>query len=140
MAASETWAGWIRFGGILMLIIASLDFFEGLIAIIRSEYYVLTPNQIVVFDTTTWGWIMLIWGIVVGCAGFGLVMAATWARWFTIVVGSLNFIVQLGFVGSSRYPLWALTVLALNAVILYAVIVRWGEASETIRRMDESRY
>jgi hypothetical protein len=140
MAASETWAGWIRFGGILMLIIASLDFFEGLIAIIRSEYYVLTPNQIIVFDTTTWGWIMLIWGIVVGCAGFGLVMAATWARWFTIVVGSLNFIVQLGFVGSSRYPLWALTVLALNAVILYAVIVRWGEASETIRRMDESRY
>jgi hypothetical protein len=140
MATGERWAGWIRFAGILMLIIASLDFFEGLIAIIRSEYYVLTPNQIVVFDTTTWGWIMLIWGIVVGCAGFGLVMGATWARWFTIVIGSLNFIVQLGFLGSAQYPLWALTVLALNAIVLYAVIVRWGEASETIRRMNESRY
>jgi hypothetical protein len=140
MATSERWAGWIRFGGILMLIIATLDFFEGLIAIIRSEYYVLTPNQIVVFDTTTWGWIMLIWGIVVGCAGFGLLMGATWARWFTIVVGSLNFIVQLGFVGGAQYPLWALTVLVLNAIVLYAVIVRWGEASETIRRMNESRY
>jgi hypothetical protein len=83
---------------------------------------------------------MLIWGIVLGCAGFGLLMAATWARWFTIVAGSLNFIVQLGFVGSSRYPLWALAALALSAVVLYAVIVRWGEASETIRRMAESRY
>lgn len=140
MSAAERWAGWIRLAGILMLLIATIDFFQGLIAIVRSEYYALTPNQIIVFDTTTWGWIMLIWGIVVGCAGFGLLMGATWARWFTIVVGSLNFIVQLGFVGSSRYPLWALTVLALNAVILYAVIVRWGEASETIRRMDESRY
>jgi hypothetical protein len=140
MATSERWAGWIRFAGILMLIIASIDFFEGLIAIIRSEYYVLAPNQIIVFDTTTWGWIMLIWGIVLGCAGFGLLMAATWARWFTIVAGSLNFIVQLGFVGSSRYPLWALAALALNAVVLYAVIVRWGEANETIRRMAESRY
>jgi hypothetical protein len=140
MATSERWAGWIRFGGILLLIIASLDFFQGLIAIIRSDYYVLTPNQILVFDTTTWGWIMLIWGIVVGSAGLGLVMGATWARWFTIVVGSLNFIVQLGFIGDAQYPLWALTALALNAVVLYAVIVRWGEGSETIRRMNESQY
>ena len=28
MATSERWAGWIRFGGILLLIIASLDFFQ----------------------------------------------------------------------------------------------------------------
>ena len=140
MATSERWAGWIRFGGILLLIIASLDFFQGLIAIIRSDYYVLMPNQILVFDTTTWGWIMLIWGIVVGSAGLGLVMGATWARWFTIVVGSLNFIVQLGFIGDAQYPLWALTALALNAVVLYAVIIRWGEGSETIRRMSESQY
>ena len=140
MAGSETWAGWVRFAGILMLIIAVVDVFQGLIAIIRSEYYVLTPNQIVVFDTTTWGWITMIWGIVVACAAFGLLSGATWARWFTIVVGSLNFLVQLGFVGNSQFPLWALTALALNGIVLYAVIVRWGEASETIRRTAESRY
>jgi len=101
MAGSETWAGWVRFAGILMLIIAVVDVFQGLIAIIRSEYYVLTPNQIIVFDTTTWGWITMIWGIVVACAAFGLLSGATWARWFTIVVGSLNFFVQLGFLGSA---------------------------------------
>ena len=140
MAGSETWAGWVRFAGILMLIIAVIDVFQGLIAIIRSEYYVLTPNQIIVFDTTTWGWITLIWGVVVACAAFGLLSGATWARWFTIVVGSLNFLVQLGFVGNSQFPLWALTALALNGIVLYAVIVRWGEASETIRSTAESRY
>jgi hypothetical protein len=140
MAAAERWAGWIRFAGVLMLIIAAVDFFEGLIAIVRSEYYVLTPSQIVVFDTTTWGWIMLIWGIVVGAAGFGLLSGATWARWFTIFAGSLNFIVQLGFVGSAQYPLWSLTALALNAIVLYAVIVRWREGSQTIKMMAESRY
>ena len=140
MAGSQTWAGWVRFAGILMLIIAMIDVFQGLIAIIRSEYYVLSPNQIIVFDTTTWGWITLIWGIVLACAGFGLLSGATWARWFTIVVGSLNFIEQLGFLGSSRYTLWALTGLTLTIIVLYAVIVRWGEASETIRRTAESRY
>ena len=77
---------------------------------------------------------MLLWGIVVGCAGFGLLAGADWARWFAIVVGSLNFLIQLGFVGDTQYPLWALTGLALNAVVLYVLIVRWGEGSETIRR------
>jgi hypothetical protein len=127
---SGAWAGWIGFAGWLMIIVAFLDFFEGLIAIIRSEYYVLTPNQIVVFDTTTWGWITLIWGIVVGCAGFGLLTRATWARWVTIVVASVNFIAQLGFVGSSQYPLWALTVQGLTLVVLYALIVRWNDAAD----------
>jgi hypothetical protein len=113
-----------------MVIVGGIDFFQGLIAVIRDQYYVLTPEQIIVFDLTTWGWITLLWGIVLVLAGFSLLSGASWARWFTIVVGSLNFIVQLGFVGSSQYPLWALTALALTAVVLYALIVRWGEATQ----------
>ena len=120
-------AGWIRFAGVMMIVMGSLDFFQGLIAIIRDKYYLLTPSQIIVFDFTTWGWIMLVWGLIVMFAGFGLLTASGWARWLTIVVGSLNFIVQLGFVGSYQYTLWALTVVGLNIIVLYALIVRWGD-------------
>ena len=127
MARSSAWAGWIGFAGWLMLIIGVLDFFEGLIAVIRGQYYVLTSNQIIVFDVRTWGWITLIWGIVVALGGMGVLAGAGWARWFAIVVGTLNFFVQLGFVGSAQYPLWALTVLALTIVVLYALIVRWDD-------------
>ena len=130
MARNSTWTGWIGFAGWLMIIIGTLDFFEGLIAVIRGQYYVLTPNQIVVFDLRTWGWVTLFWGIVVGLSGLGLLSGGGWARWFTIVVGSLNFIVQLGFVGSAQYPLWALTVLALTVVVLYGLIVHWDDARE----------
>ena len=45
-------SGWIGFAGWLMVVIGALDFFEGLIAIIRDKYYVLAPNQIIVFDMT----------------------------------------------------------------------------------------
>jgi hypothetical protein len=38
--------------------------------------------------------------------------------------------VQLGFVGSAQYTLWALTVLALTAVVLYGLIVRWEDRPE----------
>jgi hypothetical protein len=128
MQPSSRWTGWVGFAGWLMIIIGTLDAFEGLIAIIRGKYYVLTASQIVVFDLRTWGWITLIWGIVVVFAGWGLLSGASWARWFTIIVGSLNLIAQLGFVGSAQYPLWALTVMGLTVVVLYALIVRWDEA------------
>ena len=136
MASKGFWAGWVVFAGLLMVIIGSLDFFQGLIAIIRDKYYVLTPTQIIVFDLTTWGWVMLIWGIVVALAGFGLLSGSGWARWFTIVVASLNFIVQLGFVGSYQYTLWALTVVGLNALVIYALTVRWGDVRAVEAQMS----
>ena len=127
--ASRAWTGWIAFAGWIMILIGGLDFFEGLIAVIRDKYYVLTPSQVIVFDVTTWGWITMIWGVVLVLAGLALLSGASWARWFTIVVVSLNFIDQLGFAGSSQYPLWALTVLALNILVLYALIVRWDDSA-----------
>lgn len=129
--ASRSWTGWIVFAALLMVIIGILDFFQGLIAVFRDDYRVLTREQIIVFDLTAWGWIMLIWGVVLMFAGSALLAGRSWARWFTIVVGSLNFIIQLGFVGSSEYTLWALTVLAMNVLVLYALIVRWENVEET---------
>ena len=127
MQPRSRWTGWIGFAGWLMLVIGVIDFFEGLIAVIRGKYFVLTANQIIVFDLRTWGWITLIWGIIVAFAGWSLLSGASWARWFAIVAGSLNVIAQLGFVGSAQYPLWALTVIAFSLVVIYALIVRWDE-------------
>jgi hypothetical protein len=73
----------------------------------------------------------LIWGIVVAFAGWGLLSRSAWARWFTIVVGSLNVLGQLAFVGSAQYPLWALTIVGLSTVVIYALIVRWDEVEAT---------
>src|SRR5262249_47524526 len=89
---SSAWTGWIAFAGWMMIIIGGIDFFEGLIAVIRGHYYVLTPTQIIVFNVTTWGWITLLWGIVLVFAGFALLAGRAWGRWFAIVAVSLNFL------------------------------------------------
>ena len=34
--------------------------------------------------------------------------------------------------GSASYSLWALTVLALSFIVLYALIVRWDEVAATV--------
>jgi hypothetical protein len=126
---SKSMAGWIGFAGTLMLIIGSIDFFQGLIALIEDEYFVVTRSGFLVLDLTGWGWILLIWGVLLVIAGLGLLTAQGWARWFTIVVVSLNFLAQLGFLGNSQYPLWSLTGIALSIIVLYALTARWSESA-----------
>jgi hypothetical protein len=129
---TSAWTGWIGFAGWLMIVIGILDFFEGLIAVVRSEYYLLTANQIIIFDSTTWGWLTLLWGIVLVFIGWGLLSRSSWARWVSIVALTVNIVAQLGYFGSAAYPLWALTVLTLSIVVLYALIVRWDEVAPTV--------
>ncbi len=125
---SKSMAGWIGFAGIVMLIIGGIDFFQGLIALFEDEYYVVTGSGFLVFDLTGWGWVMLIWGVLLALAGLGLLAGQGWARWFAIVVVALNFIAQLGFLGNSDTPLWSLTVIALNIIVLFALTARWSES------------
>jgi hypothetical protein len=121
------WTGWIGFAAIMLALIGSITFFEGLIAIFRDEYYVLTEGGALVFDLTTWGWIMLFWGILLFIAGLGLAAKSGWARWFTIIAVSLNLLAQLGFLGNSQYPLWTLVLVSLQIVVLFALTARWRD-------------
>jgi hypothetical protein len=124
---SSKWTGWIGFAAILLAMIGAITFFEGLIAVIRDNYYVVTRQQVFLFDVSTWGWIMLFWGILLFLAALGLAAKSGWARWFTIFIVILNLLGQLSWLGNSQYTLWSLTVITLEIVILYALTVRWKE-------------
>jgi hypothetical protein len=54
MASRGFWVGWVFFAGVLMVVIGILNFGQGLIAIIRDDYYVLTLQQIIIFTVTAW--------------------------------------------------------------------------------------
>jgi hypothetical protein len=130
--AARPMAGWIVFAAAMMMVIGSIDFIEGLIAVIRKQYYVLTANQIIVFNVTTWGWLTLLWGIVLFLAGLALWSGQSWARWFTIFACSINILGQLLWLGSSAYPLWTLTAIALGIIVIYALTVRWSGYPESV--------
>ena len=130
-SAGSAWTGWIAFAGIFMVVIGAIDFFQGLIAVIRGGYFArATPDQIIIFDSTAWGWIMIIWGVALLFAGQALLSGRSWGRWFAIAAASLNLIIQLLWTGSYAYPLWALVGIALSVLVLYALIVHWGDAVE----------
>jgi len=126
----SAWTGWIGFAGIIMVVVGIIDAFQGLIALIRGGYYAkVTPDQIIIFGSTGWGVILILWGIALALAGRALLSGVSWGRWFAIVAVCLNLIVQLAWTGSSQYPLWALCGIALSIIVLYALVVRWGDAT-----------
>lgn len=128
MNENRSMAGWIGFAAMLLLLVGIIDFFQGLVAVFEDDYYVVTKAGFLAFDLTTWGWTMMLWGVLLALAGLGLAAAQGWARWFAIVLVSVNILAQLGFSGNSQYPLWALTVLTLSIFVLYALTVRWTES------------
>jgi hypothetical protein len=131
MAGRGIRGDWVDFAAGLMLLSGSIDSFQGLIAIVRNNYYTLDPNEIVVVDLTAWGWILLLWGLLVALTGVALWFRSDAARWFAVVVVVLNLIGELAFAGGHNYPLWALVSNVLAVVILYGLIVRWHSADES---------
>ena len=129
---SRSMAGWIGFAAIMLVIVGGVDFFQGLIAVIEDDYYVPTEAGFLVFDLTGWGWTLMIWGVLLLLGGFALAAGQAWARWFAIVVVSLNFLAQLGFLGNTQTPLWSLTAIALSIIVLYALTARWSESQADV--------
>ena len=111
--------GLILFAGIMMIMVGCLQFFEGMVAVFNDTFYVATRNYIFQADATTWGWIHLILGLLVAFAGWGLLSGRTWARVVAITLAVLSAIAN--FLWLPYYPFWALTLIALDVFVIWAV-------------------
>jgi hypothetical protein len=123
---SGAWAGWVAFAGIMLALIGFFDILQGVTALTDDGYFVAAGGDLLVFDFTTWGWILLIWGALLVLGGFGLLAAKSWSRWLAIGLIFVNTIAQVGFLAA--YPIWSAILIALDVFVLYALTARWDEA------------
>jgi hypothetical protein len=122
------WAiGFGTFAALMLVMIGAFQAFEGLAAIIKDQAYVVGPNYAYKIDTTAWGWINLIWGIVVAIAGFGIFAGQTWARIVGITVVVLSAIGEFFYI--PYYPVWAILIIALDVVCIWA-LTTWNAGNE----------
>src|SRR4051794_1895709 len=121
------WVGWVFFAGVMMVTMGAIHAIEGLVAIFRPSYFLVTENRLIVSSSYTgWGWVQLIAGIVVALAGIALFSGRMWARATAVVVAGLSVLVNLLFV--SAYPWWSLTAIAVGVLVIYSVTVHGAEA------------
>lgn len=131
MPRAGFWSGWILFAGLLMLLIGAFNVLQGLAAILSESYYVVTEDELLVFDFTAWGWITLVWGIALVAGGVGLVTGREWARWTGIAIVGLNAVAQAAFLAA--FPFWSVLVIALCVLVLFALAARWEVAQDDMR-------
>jgi cell division protein FtsW (lipid II flippase) len=110
---------------ILMLLAGMFQVLVGLLAIFENEIYVQTRNYLFKFDVTTWGWIHLVVGVVVGLAAWGLLRGRTWARVVGIILAVLSAISNFLFI--PYYPVWSLLIIAVDVFIIWALAVHGRE-------------
>jgi hypothetical protein len=105
---------------ILMMMAGLFQFFQGISAVAKDDIYINAPNYVYKFDTTTWGWIHLIFGAIVAISGFFLLQGQAWARGVAIVLVGISAISQFFFL--PYYPLWAMVIIALDIFIIWAIV------------------
>ena len=116
----SSWAvGWAGFAGVMLIIIGVFDILQGLVAIVDDNFYVVTQEWVFEFDTTTWGWIHLILGIILIASGVGIFSANVAARTVGVIAAGLAMIVNFAWL--PYYPVWSTIVIAICIAIIWAL-------------------
>lgn len=123
------WVGWVYFAGAMLILLGIFNAIEGLVALFNDQYYLPTRQGLLVFDLTGWGWIHLIVGVLAVGVGIGLFTGAMWARVCGIVLAGLNAVAQLAFLSAN--PAWAMIVITLDVLVIWALVVHGAEAKDT---------
>jgi hypothetical protein len=110
---------------ILMIMVGLFQVIMGLVGISTDEFYVATRSYLFQFDTTTWGWIHLVVGVVVGLAGLALLTGRIWARVVGIILAMLSAIANFLFI--PYFPVWSLLIIALDVFVIWVLAVHGRE-------------
>jgi hypothetical protein len=122
--ANPPGAGWVGFAAILLGLAGCWNFFAGIAAIAGAHVYVANAHY-VFSDLKTWGWIIMVLGILQAVAALALLSGSEIARWFGIAVAAVNSIGQLMFIPA--YPVWGLAMFSVDMLIIYGLAVYGGK-------------
>lgn len=115
--------GWVAFAGIMIAIVGVLNFIYGIAAISNSHFFVRGAEYII-SDLNTWGWVIMITGVVQFGAAIAIFGRVEWGRWIGILTASVNAIIQLIFIAS--YPFASLAVFAIDILVIYGLVAYGG--------------
>jgi hypothetical protein len=123
------WVGWILFAGLIMITGGFFNAIQGVVALVRDDFYLVGRNGLVVnLDFTVYGWVLLISGILLLVTGFSLMTGHTWARVTAIILAVINATLHMVFMPA--YPLWSIVVITLDIFIIYALVVHGREMKQ----------
>jgi hypothetical protein len=123
MSPSNTENAWAEgigiFAGAALLTVGIFQFLEGVSAAAKDDVLVGTPNYVFEFDLTTWGWIHIVFGIVVAIVGGAILAGQRWSLVAGIVLAMVSAL--MNFVWLPYYPAWAILIIAFDIAVIWAL-------------------
>ena len=127
MNDAERGAGWLAFAGIMVFIAGVLNVIWGIAAIDDSAAFVNGSHYVVFTNLNTWGWVVLIVGVIQLIAAFSIWAGNEFGRWIGIIGSSLSAIGALSSINA--YPFWGLCLFGLDILVIYGLVAYGGHAA-----------
>jgi hypothetical protein len=124
MNDSTQGVGWVLFAGIMLMIAASLNIIWGIAAIDDAKFFI-ADQKYIISDLNTWGWIILIVGVLQMIAAFSIWAGGEYGRWIGIITASASAIGAL--MSIPGYPFWSLAVFGVDLLIIYGLAAYGGQ-------------
>jgi uncharacterized membrane protein len=114
------WAvGGAVFAATVLMLIGVFQSVAGLVAIFDDDFYLVTRNYTFDLDTTAWGWLHLLIGILLVIVAYGLFARSAWAGVSAIILAALSAVANFFFI--PYYPFWSILVIALDIWVIWAL-------------------
>ncbi len=116
---------------VILILAGVLHAMQGVVGLANNEFYVATEKWIFKFDTTTWGWVHILVGLIAIGTGIGLFYGAVWARTLGVIVAAVS--VFANFIWLPYYPAWAILVIAFDFFVIWALTAHGRDINEINR-------
>lgn len=112
-------SGWLSFAGLLLIMVGSFNLIYGFAALFRQDVLAVTSAGLLVLNYTTWGWLLILVGLLQAGTGLGALAGQSWARVVGIILAVLSAIKHM--VIMMAFPLWSLVAIAFDVMVIYGL-------------------
>lgn len=122
------WTGWVAFAAIMLMISGTLTGINGFLGVIHHNWSMWNNDGAPYGSVYFWGWWTLFVGAVVFAIGAALLRGSMFARTVAVLVAAGSLISQ--FISLNIAPLWSLTVIIIDLLVIWAVVMHGKEMKE----------
>ena len=119
-------SGWITFAAVVMLLAGGYNAVTGIAAISHDDTIESAAKEVLFgLNLSLWGWSTLILGAFQVLAGVLILQRKEWGLALGVSLAGLSAFITVFVI--FIFPLWSIAVLALDALVIYALLVRADE-------------
>jgi hypothetical protein len=118
--------GWIAFAGIMLIFAGIVNLILGIGALDDSSFFTDEGRYVIFDDLNTWGWFLLVVGILQFVAAFSVWRGGAFGPIFGVFCAGLNALILLFTVNA--YPFAAFMLFIVNVLVIYGLMAYGGRA------------